>query len=113
MPPAPRRGGPVLNRRRWTSIQAAPTTRKPAADRLTLRSSDSRTMYGKMYDVANGDTPYSTCAGDCAHLRNSPYPGHSRCARVDSNHHPGNPGQGPQPFAAAVDAFSGVEIVQI
>src|SRR6266487_7045321 len=25
MPPAPRRGGPLLDRRRWTSIQAAPT----------------------------------------------------------------------------------------
>jgi hypothetical protein len=25
MPPAPRRGGPLLDRRTWTSIQAAPT----------------------------------------------------------------------------------------
>ena len=47
-------------------------SRKPAADRLMLRSSDSRTMYGNMYDVANGDTPYSTCAGDRAHHQKQP-----------------------------------------
>ena len=32
---------------------------------------------------------------------------------MDSNHHPGNPGQGPQPCTEGVDASSGVQIVQI
>src|SRR5271155_537782 len=36
MSPAPRRGGPLLDRRRWTSIQAAPTN-GPSASRCHRR----------------------------------------------------------------------------